>query len=100
VSESDPRPVLDLLAAAEPTTPRPLAGLVERLRLAGRLRGGDVADDGLERVLVTGIAYDSRRVRPGTVFVAVPGAHADGHQFIDAAIAAGAVAVVAERPAP
>lgn len=46
---------------------------------------------------VTQICYDSRRARPGAVFVAQPGAHADGHRFIDAAIAAGSTAVVHSR---
>lgn len=44
---------------------------------------------------VTGIAYDSRKVRPGFVFVAIPGEHTDGHAHAAAAVASGAVAVVA-----
>jgi UDP-N-acetylmuramoyl-L-alanyl-D-glutamate--2,6-diaminopimelate ligase len=46
---------------------------------------------------VSGLAYDSRRVTPGTVFFAVPGDHVDGHDFAPDAVAAGAIAVVAER---
>lgn len=46
---------------------------------------------------VAGITADSRAVRPGSVFVAVPGTARDGHDFIFAAVAAGAVAVVVER---
>ena len=53
---------------------------------------------------VTGVEYDSRRVLPGTVFVAMKGETSDGNRFIDQAIAAGAVAVVtdsaAESPRP
>lgn len=45
---------------------------------------------------VTGLAYDSRRVKPGYVFVAMRGETSDGNQFIDRAIAAGAVAVVTD----
>ena len=45
---------------------------------------------------VTGVAYDSRRVRPGTVFVAMKGESSDGNRFIDQAIAAGAVAIVTD----
>lgn len=45
---------------------------------------------------VTGVEYDSRRVRPGTVFVAMKGESSDGNRFIDQAIAAGAVAVVTD----
>jgi UDP-N-acetylmuramoyl-L-alanyl-D-glutamate--2,6-diaminopimelate ligase len=40
------------------------------------------------------LAYDSREVRPGCLFFALPGLHADGHRFIGAALAAGALAVV------
>lgn len=45
---------------------------------------------------VTGVEYDSRRVKPGNVFVAMQGESSDGNQFIDKAIAAGAVAVVTD----
>jgi UDP-N-acetylmuramoyl-L-alanyl-D-glutamate--2,6-diaminopimelate ligase len=45
-------------------------------------------------VSVAGIAYDSRLVKPGDVFVAIRGFHVDGHAHIDGAIAAGAAAVV------
>ena len=48
--------------------------------------------------LITGITADSRRVRPGSLFVAIRGHAADGHRYIPEAIARGAVAVVAERP--
>jgi UDP-N-acetylmuramoyl-L-alanyl-D-glutamate--2,6-diaminopimelate ligase len=46
---------------------------------------------------VTGFAIDHRKVAPGTVFGAFPGARVNGEDFIDAAVAAGAVAIVA-RP--
>ena len=49
---------------------------------------------------VSGLAYDSRRVQPGVLFFAFPGSHADGRQFAQDALARGAVAVVAESPAP
>ncbi len=42
------------------------------------------------------IRFDSRQVQPGDVFVAVRGAQADGHQFIDTAIEKGAAAIVCE----
>lgn len=45
---------------------------------------------------LTGIQIDSRKVKQGSVFVAVKGAAADGHQFIDKAIENGATAVVYE----
>jgi UDP-N-acetylmuramoyl-L-alanyl-D-glutamate--2,6-diaminopimelate ligase len=46
----------------------------------------------------SGIEYDSRRVKPGSVFVALPGQKADGAAFAPQAVASGAVAVVSERP--
>ncbi len=45
---------------------------------------------------VEGLQYDSRRVRPGDVFLAMRGETSDGNRFIDKAIAAGAVAVVSD----
>ncbi|MGB9196776.1 MAG: UDP-N-acetylmuramoyl-L-alanyl-D-glutamate--2,6-diaminopimelate ligase [Terriglobales bacterium] len=48
---------------------------------------------------VRAIEYDSRRVKPGTVFVAMKGESSDGNRFIDQAIAAGAVAIVTDSAA-
>jgi len=48
-------------------------------------------------VLVHDITYDSRAVRPGTLFVALRGASSDGHRFLDAAVAAGAAALLVEE---
>ncbi|GAB6875894.1 UDP-N-acetylmuramoyl-L-alanyl-D-glutamate--2,6-diaminopimelate ligase [Thermaerobacter litoralis] len=47
--------------------------------------------------VVAGITYDSRRVEPGFLFVAIRGLRYDGHSFIDEAVARGAAAVVGER---
>ena len=47
---------------------------------------------------VTGVFYDSRNVKPGSIFVAIPGSYADGHEFIPQAIENGARLVVGERP--
>jgi len=61
---------------------------------------------GPERVLgipigeVTRLAYDSRRVGPGTLFFAVPGVHVDGHDFAATAVEAGAIGLVVEREVP
>mgnify|MGYP000768548387 FL=1 len=46
---------------------------------------------------VSRLAYDSRRIAPGDCFFAVSGTQSDGHAYIDAAVAAGAVAVVCQR---
>ncbi len=43
------------------------------------------------------IQFDSRQVKPGTLFVAQPGTVVDGHDYIDKAIEAGAAAIVCER---
>ena len=48
--------------------------------------------------VVTGLAGDSRRVRAGDAFACVVGLKADGHQHAGAAVAAGAAALVSERP--
>jgi UDP-N-acetylmuramoyl-L-alanyl-D-glutamate--2,6-diaminopimelate ligase len=47
---------------------------------------------------IAGVALDSRAVAPGFAFFAVSGAKADGHEFIDSAIAQGAVAIISDRP--
>src|SRR5712692_8715743 len=49
-------------------------------------------------VEVGGIAYDSRQVKPGDLFVAVKGINSDGHSYVAGAIAAGAAAVAVDRP--
>ncbi len=56
-----------------------------------------VADQG---AIVTGpVVIDSRQARPGSLFAALPGTRADGHDFAADAVAAGATAVLATRPA-
>ena len=53
---------------------------------------------------ISGVEYDSRRLKPGDCFVAMRGETTDGNRYIDAAIAMGAVAVVTdstqEQPRP
>jgi UDP-N-acetylmuramoyl-L-alanyl-D-glutamate--2,6-diaminopimelate ligase len=53
-----------------------------------------------EAAVVTGLAVDSRAVKPGDLFFALAGAKTDGARFIDAAIASGAVAVAGDHPPP
>ncbi|MFO1110376.1 MAG: UDP-N-acetylmuramoyl-L-alanyl-D-glutamate--2,6-diaminopimelate ligase [Bradyrhizobium sp.] len=50
-----------------------------------------------QTVEVSGLAVDSRAVRPGDLFFALAGSKTDGVRFVDAAIAAGAVAIAGER---
>jgi UDP-N-acetylmuramoyl-L-alanyl-D-glutamate--2,6-diaminopimelate ligase len=57
------------------------------------LMGNDAPD-----VEVSGLAYSSRSVVPGTLFFCVPGFRADGHDFAPDAVARGAVALVCQRP--
>jgi UDP-N-acetylmuramoyl-L-alanyl-D-glutamate--2,6-diaminopimelate ligase len=72
--------------------------------LSGALRGrGSIREEYGARAVasdavVTGIAYDSRSVQPGNVFVALTGVHTDGALFVRQAIDCGAIAVVSEQP--
>ena len=45
---------------------------------------------------VTGVEYDSRRVRPDSVFVAMKGGSTDGNRYVDKAIAAGALGIITD----
>src|SRR5215467_8328926 len=47
---------------------------------------------------ITGLDYNSRRIQPGGVFVAMRGESSDGNRYIDAALKQGAVAVVTDSP--
>jgi UDP-N-acetylmuramoyl-L-alanyl-D-glutamate--2,6-diaminopimelate ligase len=60
------------------------------------LTGAQVLGD--PSVKVTSVTMDSRRVEPGALFACVPGARSDGHAFAAEAVAAGAVALLCERP--
>ena len=48
--------------------------------------------------VMTGLAIDSRVVKPGDLFVAIDGAHVNGHDFIDKALDNGAAAIACTRP--
>lgn len=56
--------------------------------------------EGSQELEITGLHYDSRKVEPGGIFFALRGVAVDGHEFVPAAVAAGAVAVVLEQPRP
>lgn len=47
-------------------------------------------------ITITNVVFDSRKVQPGDIFVAVSGTQVDGHRFIDSAVKQGAVAVACE----
>lgn len=64
--------------------------------------GGELADITAEEAAATRITgtveFDSRAIGPGGLFLALPGARSDGHDFAAAAVASGAAAVLAARP--
>lgn len=65
--------------------------------VGGRLT--DVTPQEAAALRVTGtVEFDSRAVGPGSLFLALPGARSDGHDFAAAAVDAGAVGVLAARP--
>jgi UDP-N-acetylmuramoyl-L-alanyl-D-glutamate--2,6-diaminopimelate ligase len=67
------------------------AGTAKKAGCTGKLGAGDP--------LITGLEYDSRRVKPGNLYFALRGLHTDGHRYIGKAIEQGAAAVVYEDPA-
>jgi UDP-N-acetylmuramoyl-L-alanyl-D-glutamate--2,6-diaminopimelate ligase len=65
------------------------------MRLDEVIPGG--ASPGAGNLEITGLAYDTRQVTPGTLFFCVPGFTRDGHEFAAEAVARGAVALVVQR---
>ena len=47
---------------------------------------------------IAGVSIDSRRVRPGELFIPLRGAHHDAHEFLGEAFASGASAALVDRP--
>jgi UDP-N-acetylmuramoyl-L-alanyl-D-glutamate--2,6-diaminopimelate ligase len=62
--------------------------LAEEITAVGT--GGDSAES------ITGVEYDSRKVRPGSVFVAMKGGSTDGNRYVEKAIAAGALGIITD----
>lgn len=64
----------------------------------------DILDEkeirGTVKVGISGISYDSRRVKPGDLFVAIDGFVTDGHEFVGHAVSNGSVAVVLQKEVP
>ena len=69
------------------------------LETAVRVTGGVLISDSSDAV-ITGVVRDNREVRLGLLFVCIPGARVDGHDYAPAAFAAGASAVLAQKPLP
>jgi len=65
--------------------------------VGGRLADISAAEAEMSHVTAP-VEFDSRALRPGGLFLALPGVRADGHDFAPAAVAAGAAAVLAARP--
>lgn len=85
----------NVLAATRPRHPQrtrltDLAVWLEGLDVHGE-RCGD-----LDRIEVTGLSLSSQRILPGDVYAALPGAHVHGIDFAEAAIAAGAIAILTD----
>lgn len=55
-----------------------------------------VGSSGSSSQPITGIEYDSRRVRPGSVFVAMKGGTTDGNRYVDKALSAGAIGIITD----
>jgi UDP-N-acetylmuramoyl-L-alanyl-D-glutamate--2,6-diaminopimelate ligase len=84
----------DLLEEARPTEGMSLGDI------AREIPGGTASVDGDASVLCTGVHHDSRRVQPGDLFVVRRGEMHDGSAFVGAAVARGAVALLADRASP
>jgi UDP-N-acetylmuramoyl-L-alanyl-D-glutamate--2,6-diaminopimelate ligase len=80
---------------------RPLSAFFtpETARKAG-YEGAGIPEPGAPDPLVTGLEYDSRKIRAGGLYFALPGLHTDGHDFIGDAIRQGAAVIVHERELP
>jgi UDP-N-acetylmuramoyl-L-alanyl-D-glutamate--2,6-diaminopimelate ligase len=55
-----------------------------------------VGSSGSSNAPISGVEYDSRRVEPGSVFVAMKGGSTDGNRYVDKAIAAGAAGIITD----
>ena len=70
------------------------------MQLKGLLTVDALMDARFDAVDVGGITADSRTVKPGDLFVAIAGSKDDGLRFVAPAVAAGAIAVMAQRVPP
>ncbi|HEX7321014.1 MAG TPA: UDP-N-acetylmuramoyl-L-alanyl-D-glutamate--2,6-diaminopimelate ligase [bacterium] len=67
------------------------------MRLAELINGIKAQPVNFQDVEVKAMEFDSRKVKPGTLFIALTGIHADGHDFVANAKASGACAVLTQR---
>src|ERR1700740_1238494 len=73
------------------------AGNDSAMRLRDLLSEDARCEARFDALAIAGLTADSRAVKPGFLFVAVPGTRQDGAAFVPQALAAGAVAVMADR---
>lgn len=76
--------------------PRPLS-VIARV-MGARILTPEGADPAADPQVGPDVVIDSREAAPGTLFIAFPGERVDGHDYVAAAVAAGAVAAVTQRP--
>jgi UDP-N-acetylmuramoyl-L-alanyl-D-glutamate--2,6-diaminopimelate ligase len=62
-----------------------------------KVLGNQVKVYGVSELEISGLAYDSRKVKDGNIFVAIPGAQFDGHDFATSAVEQGAAVLLGER---
>jgi len=87
-------------ADLRPKPPRPIL-VDQRMKLADLLTGVELTQPlGKSGLEISSVAYDSRKVRPGALFVAIHGEKTDGNLFISDAIARGAAAIASELARP
>ncbi|MDO4928332.1 MAG: UDP-N-acetylmuramoyl-tripeptide--D-alanyl-D-alanine ligase [Corynebacterium sp.] len=71
------------------------------LREIASITGGVLVNPGAaEHRIIGNVEFDSRKINPGDLFLAIPGARVDGHDFLDQVAAQGAVAALVARPIP
>lgn len=66
------------------------------MKLSNLLSGVELLQNTAQNPDITNIAYDSRRVCPGSLFVCIKGFETDGHRYIESAIQNGAAAILAQ----
>lgn len=62
-----------------------------------QVQNSDEVESRFEQVEITGVAFDSRQVKPGYLFLCIPGFETDGHAYAAVAVEKGAVALMVER---
>ena len=64
------------------------------MQCIGILPGIREINGNMPNVTYNDVTYDSRKVKPGSIYVAIPGISTDGHDYISAAVQNGASAVI------